>query len=1151
MFTCADCKRKFSSTARLELHFCDAKQYDLPENFGIFHLMCHAFKKFLAIYTTIEFKYPDLSTFFSDQVPNVEELLLYMLDNLGPYKVQFCLGVEMKKPLPDKELVEYVRMCSGMFAVTLDELIKNVIKEFQDVIQLTVDQFTERGSGWTISTVKSLEVRIAKYQAHRGGCSNNELPVYIKNKKACLSIGCSSDCFMYSVLASLHPQEKHSQRATKYEMFKDLYDFSDVRGVVRINDIGKFERKNRISVNVYTIEKGLIPLQVRKKCHKRHINLLLYNDHYYLIKNFNRLCADKNSRGHVWCFNCLNGFRTQERLNNHLLYCLEKDGQRIELPKDPSLYFKQFNKTLKHPFIIYADFETLVKKESDGFASCKFEACSFGLVVVDWNQDIVHSQFYRGDDAARKFITSLKALGPTVKDWFDLSRKPLVMSDEEEKEFQQTENCSICGQLLGDDRVRDHDHMTGMFRGAAHNKCNLKLRFLTKVPVVFHNLKNFDAHLIVQGIDKDTVNNIEVIPQTTEKYIAMTIDDFVFIDSYAFLSSSLDTLAANANPSLKRRYLNCFFEQDKSHRLTNKATLPYEYLDSMERFNETSLPPKEAFYSTLKNETITDEVFQRMQNIWHLFACRDLGDFHDIYLAVDVCLLAAVFEEFREMSLKEFGLDPSHFFSSPGLTWAAALKYTGVTLELLTDIDMILLVEKGIRGGISTAIKHHAKANNPSVQGYDPSKPTSYIAYLDVNNLYGYALKQPMPYKNFKWVEEDKLQEVLTRVRAGSSDKGYIFEVDLCYPAYLHDAHNDYPLAPEKLVIDDDELSPYQQQLLLKLKDSGQTRVKSEKLIPNLRNKQRYVVHYKNLVYYMEKGLVVEKVHRALEFDEKPWIEPYVMLCTSKRQQARSAFEKDFWKLLVNSLFGKSIENKRKYSQIKVIMDKKKLAKNISKPVFDEFLILDEEKVFAKLRKTRIVLDKPIYLGFTVLELSKLLMFQLHYDTFKKYYDDKIELIYTDTDSFIYHIQTDDLVRDFKHFSGIMDFCDYPKDHELFNEKNKKVLGKLKDEMNGQPINEVIAIKSKLYFIDSPVKQQKRAKGVQRSVVEQHLTKDLYLRCLFDHEIHYNTVRRIGSDAHKIVGVETRKISLSPLDDKRHSIDAVRTYAFGHYKTLR
>jgi hypothetical protein len=327
------------------------------------------------------------------------------------------------------------------------------------------------------------------------------------------------------------------------------------------------------------------------------------------------------------------------------------------------------------------------------------------------------------------------------------------------------------------------------------------------------------------------------------------------------------------------------------------------------------------------------------------------------------------------MNLREFKLDPSHFFSTPGLTWMAALKETKAVLDYLTDIDMILMIERGIRGSISSVMKRYAKANNVIAPGYDPSKPSSYITYLDVNNLYGYTLKHALSCRDFRWEKESSFNSIIEKIMRGETNRGFFIEADLNYPDHLHDEHNDYPLAPEKYIVSSEELSLHQQHIIDEMCDKGRKRAKTTKLIPNLKDKERYVVHHKTLRFYLEKGMRVHRVHRVISFEEEAWLEPYIMHCTAKRQMARNNFEKDFWKLMVKSLYGKSIEDERKHTQVKIILRKKILKKYMKKPLFDQFFILDENKAILKLRKSEVLLDKPIYLGFSVLDLSKLHMY--------------------------------------------------------------------------------------------------------------------------------------------------------------------------------
>uniref|UniRef100_A0A158P533 DNA-directed DNA polymerase n=2 Tax=Tetranychus urticae TaxID=32264 RepID=A0A158P533_TETUR len=464
---------------------------------------------------------------------------------------------------------------------------------------------------------------------------------------------------------------------------------------------------------------------------------------------------------------------------------------------------------------------------------------------------------------------------------------------------------------------------------------------------------------------------------------------------------------------------------------------------------------------------------------------------------------------------------------------------------------MIMMFENGIRGGISCSMLRYCLANNKFSESFNQNEASSFITYLDVNNLYGYALSDILPCGKFEWVKEDCFQDVIKTILESNEYReiGYVLEVDLDYPPTLHDSHNDYPLAPEKIIVEYDQLSDYQKETISMLESAGIKRYKTKKLVPNLMHKRKYIVHERNLKFYIEKGMVLKKVHRIIQFEQKPWLKSYIEMCTENRKKATSNFVKDFWKLMVNALYGKSIEDKRKHTKVVVATNGKQAMKQVRQPMFDQFYILDNNIAIIKLRKFQVVFDKPIYLGFTVLDLSKLHMYKLHYDFFKRKYGDKLSLIYTDTDSFIYNIQTDDLCADLKELDFLMDFSDYPREHTLFDEVNKKKLGFLKDEMNGEIIDEVIAIKSKLYAIKYGTKKKMTAKGVQRAIVKETFSIQDYKDCLFKNQLSKHTNARIQSRKHNISTVKINKLSFSPLDDKRYILnDGVTTLAFGHYK---
>jgi hypothetical protein len=271
--------------------------------------------------------------------------------------------------------------------------------------------------------------------------------------------------------------------------------------------------------------------------------------------------------------------------------------------------------------------------------------------------------------------------------------------------------------------------------------------------------------------------------------------------------------------------------------------------------------------------------------------------------------LADVFENFRNICLNYYGLDAAHFCTSAGLTWQAALKMTGVRLELLTDIDMHLFIEQGLRGGSSTITHRHAKANNKNVPDYDPSQPSSNVTYLDANILYGCTMPQALPVDGIRWVEDQEIESLNVLEISDNNEKGYMLEVNLDYPPELHDLHNEYPLAPEKVKVPEDMLSPYSKKLLEDLDLKGTS---TEKLIPNLNAEKKYVVHYLNLKLYFSLGMKLTNIHKVVTIRETPWRKQYIDFNTEKRKMAKNYFEKDFFKLMNNEEFGNTMENLRK-----------------------------------------------------------------------------------------------------------------------------------------------------------------------------------------------------------------------------------------------
>ena len=497
----------------------------------------------------------DEKTFMNSVKPRVIDLI----ESKGSIKVKFILTVKFTKENPATGNIDINIWFfpSNVEIVTEATDLSELYDQMTDKIFELIQNFQNRGSGWQFDRVEHLDININPYNP-LSGSSYIPLPDKLAEKKAIINVKNENDneCFKRAITSAVFPAERDGERLSK-QMRKDSekFDWTGIEFPVSLKLIDKFEKSNPYAINVFGYEKVVYPLRISKKKNKV-INLLLIaneeTNHYCWIKNMSRLLS-KNINNHQhkrhFCYRCLNSFPSVKSLNKHAEYCQNNEAVKIEMPTG-KLYFKNHYRKQRVPFVVYADFECFTEKidtcepnDTKSFTNRyqKHKPSGFCYLIKCFDDNLLSPKLVQytaespDDDVPRLFIESLEK---DIKDIYNKFKKPkeMVMTIDDQLDFRRATHCHICEDILEDTddenyrRVRDHCHLTGKFRGAAHNICNLKYRLPKFFPVIFHNLSGYDSHLFIKNLGKSE-GNIKCIPNNEEKYISFTkqilVDKFI------------------------------------------------------------------------------------------------------------------------------------------------------------------------------------------------------------------------------------------------------------------------------------------------------------------------------------------------------------------------------------------------------------------------------------------------------------------------------------------------------------------------------------------------------------------------------------------------------------------------------------------------
>ena len=662
---------------------------------------------------------------------------------------------------------------STRFNISNEDELTQALEDSVKQILLQIQNLEASASNLRFKKILTITIHYDKYDPTRAG-RYIELPEWIKLKKACINIkNRDQKCFKYCIQSVVYDKisKHHPEEMFHYNKLKDdILNWDGVHFPTGNRDIDRFEENNKsVSINVFEPDDCLndntiiLHRGTKNRNAKYEIDLLkIYDEdnsyHYVLVKNKCRLLngqSSSNTNKKFYCHHCLNPFQSEKVYKKHLENgCMASEGQQTKMPdKDTYIEFEKHNTKLPCPFVIYGDFECLTTNSKNGIKGTyqEHKPCGYMLNVVSRIDNTCKPYLYRGEDCMKHFVEKLTEIKKDIFAKMNVNEPMDKLTFQQKTEFRQATHCSICNKKFQpeDEKARDHCHFAGKYRGAAHVKCNLDYSFrYFKIPIFFHNLKNYDAHLIIAkanelNIELNQNKRIDVIAQNSEKFITFSFGACQFKDSFAFLTASLDKLVRlnkyEGNEKIKDwetrfRYTstNPYIKSKTDlNLLTEKGVYPYDYMNSWNKFDETKLPKKEDFYRKSYEENITDKDYARANIVWKHFNIKNLGEYHDLYLMTDVYLLTDVFENFRDMRLNYYGLDPAYYITLPNYSWNAFLSLTGVRLQQIHIKEMYEMIEHGLRGGMTQCSFKKVEANNKYMnEDYDKSKPSSYIIHL-------------------------------------------------------------------------------------------------------------------------------------------------------------------------------------------------------------------------------------------------------------------------------------------------------------------------------------------------------------------------------------------------------------------------------------
>jgi DNA polymerase type B, organellar and viral len=1131
---------------RLRKRKIPAEDFGLP---GGSRILRSAFSKKYVDYVIYNSKNAiNLNDFFDNIRPEITRILNKEIRLKKSIKTNLMLVSNFTSP--NTAVIEFGHKTSN-FDLLSDLDVESHIDHQIAKLYEDFDSRELRGSGYTQQLIKYLELRISEFKL-LPIASYIELPGWIKNKHAVLNPKTKQqDCFKIAILSKHCKGLARSNRPRRLAEFENMYSW-DIPMPPTIKDVRKFCRTNGVSINIFGIEKKeIFAMELTKNVKRMHYNLLyLDNDttaHFCLITSLSGLLsrqATKSKRNKKYfCLRCMLRFNNQQNLNVHIKSCGDEIKCAIKLPTSPKYYkFTNYAACQKMPVIITLDLETIAKPLSGcepdpktSFVNNTHQhiPCSFGayLRCEEDVSDIPDFPLgYFGHVSKNEVL-----LEDELIEYFEVVAKkvkllysrnyPICMSAEDEINCALAKNCYICGKAFSADNiaVKDHNHLRqySNFRGCAcATPCNIQMKKFKFIPVYTHNSASFDSHFYIKYFSAKKFP-IKIIPHTSEKYmcISVTINgvEFKILDSYkifgAGLAAIVDSLPEDAFVETNKN-----FDAILAPLLRRKGVFCYSFMTKVSRLDYRKFPSKKWFFNDLNNVEIPDEEYERGRQIWNAGMCLSVKDYLEIYQKSDSVQLMDSIIYFRNVIYDKFKLDCCWFLSLAHLGINCFLKLSGVQLEIMQEhmSEAYDLVQRASHGGIAMTVTRFVEC----VDGIE-------AFYYDSNSLYGHCMGDyPLPIGEYEFVATD--YHDWENVDA-FGPFGFILQGTFEFPDEIHDYLADYPPLAER---------------------KKPPNCKTYRLICDLTTKKDYPLSLLHFQQILKLGVRCTKISRVLKYRQGKYMSEYVKILSKWRREAVHEVAGLYFKLLLNSCFGKFKEAIFSRRRLICIQSPEQLERLIRKPTFVDRHIFDfqtSKMVLVELSQGSITQTRPTIVGTVILSLAKHVMLFYWYGLIKKTLKN-VRLITTDTDSLMGFWKTNNPIDDLKPIKDHFDWSNLPSDHELYSRENAKVFGKLKDETAGNRILAVASPRTKAYSIKFEHKEMKKLKGIKKSYVENEMVFEQYKQCVLEKKTFTAKFKNLVSKKHLVYTASISKLALEATDYKRVVLEnGVDTLPYGHY----